>query len=814
MTTYNINIGPPPTAPAGSPDPAPAGSSAPADGKPAGPPPPAGSSAPTGTGAPADGKPAGSPPAGAPAGSAAPDPDPRIRAAESEAHATRAEVGAERQAAAATEARKAADKDARVAGRTPSSGSGKPAPKPLTGVRSLVAGNYNAAGRMLDSAAGKMTAGKSAGVQNAARFGMRALPFVGSAVAVGSAIDNFGDGDWVGGLINLTGVVPGVGQVVSLLASIAWETWGDEKPSLWSEPDGSTTFMLPGEAAGKDSVADTDKDLTAAQRTLFAFPDGPGLTGRAWAEHPPEALRVDSPAVKSAVTSYMAQIATAFEQVDQAMAQSGEPYMVEYRARLAPHLTAMAELRAAPELIMKQLTASSDAAGTAWEAVRAANFDLRTQLAEANELSNSAPVATAQAALSTAAPVVEKADSQLANMFSPAAEAIAPAAPAPIPVAPQAPTAPVPLPGPAAPAPGAPGAGAGGAKPETDKNDLSKLLDSLGKGAMPAMPTVPSMSGMGNPLGGMGGGNPLAGMGGGNPLGQQGRKLDGDRDRRDEEKAEKKEKVEPKEAKLSTADAANAKANVPTAPAAPAPASSPAGKPEALAPQPGKPAEPGKPAGPTTVDVKGTKVEGITDPRVAKMLQALAAASPGAPLSLSDAAAQAGLTPPVPGQDVGQQVSPASTKAGDVLVVGDRQFMVLGEGKFLDLSEYKVVPASELPADAGTRGGYFTLAPTDPGSAAGGSAPVSPPPAGGVAHDVPGGAPVPSVPADASPAPAGGAGAVPSTGTPGVPAAGTGTGPANAAATATGTGVPKPSTGGAPLDPAAVRSPEHHLRQE
>lgn len=806
MTTYNINIGPPP---AGSPDAAPAGSSAPAgsaapaDGKPAGSPP---SEAPQPSpGAPADGKPAGAP-AGSSAPAGAPDSDPRIRAAESEAHATRAEVGAERQAAAATEARKQADRDARKSGRAPGGGAGKGAPKPMAGLKTLATANLRAANTITDKAAAAATKGAPAALGKAAMIGGRAIPFVGSVLAVGAAIDNFSDGDWVGGLINLTGVVPGAGQLVSLAASLAWETCGDVKPSLWDEPDGSTTFMLPGVAAGKDSVAEVDKQLTEANRAVFAFSDGPGLTNKAWSESPPDPLRLDSPAVKSAVTSYMTQIAAAFEAVDTAMAQSGEAYMLEFRARMQNHLAAMAELRAAPELIMKQLTASSDAAGAAWEAVRDANFDLRTQLAENNELSNSSPVATAQAALSTAAPQIEKADSTLGGMYAPAADAIAPAAPAPVPSPPLAPAAPAPQPGPAVPAPGAPGAAADGAKSE-EKSDLAKLLESVGK--PPAMPQVPSMGGTGNPLGGMGGGgNPLRGMGGGQPLGQGGgRKLDGDRDRdRDrgaEEKAEKKELKKPEEKKPLSTDAANAKANVPTAPAAPTPAGAPAGKPGEAAVKPADPI-PAKPTGPTEVDVKGEKVE-VGDPKIAKLLQLLAAATPGAPLSLADAAAAAGLTPPVPGQDLGQQVSPTAAVGGDVLVVGDRQFMLLGGGKFYDLAEYKVVGASELPSDAGPRGGYFHLGdPADPGSAPGGGAPVSPP-TGGVAQDVPGGQPTPSVPVDAKVDAPEASTPPPSVGSPGVPAAGSGNGPANAAGTATGTGVPKPSTGGAPLDPAAVR---------
>ncbi|MGC7255684.1 hypothetical protein RBA19_21380, partial [Mycobacteroides abscessus subsp. massiliense] len=87
-------------------------------------------------------------------------------------------------------------------------------------------------------------------------------------------------------------------------------------------------------------------------------------------------------------------------------------------------------------------------------------------------------------------------------------------------------------------------------------------------------------------------------------------------------------------------------------------------------PAPGNPA-PGTPkptagAPDTTVDVKGKKIK-FPDAKTAKLAKLLAAADPNHPISLADAAAQSGLTPPVPGQDPGKQIPPADAKPGDFL---------------------------------------------------------------------------------------------------------------------------------------------------
>jgi hypothetical protein len=222
--------------------------------------------------------------------------------------------------------------------------------------------------------------------------------------------------------------------------------------------------------------------------------------------------------------------------------------------------------------------------------------------------------------------------------------------------------------------------------------------------------------------------------------------------------------------------------------------------------------------------VKGHKVH-FPDAKTAAMAKTLAAADPAHPVSLADAAKQAGLTPPVPGQDPGKQVSPADAKPGDVLVSGDKQYMLLGDGKFLDTSNYQVVGADQMPKDMGGRAGYFHLADDpsvqpgtqQPGAQQPGVDPVAAQgpvsgPTGGTQVQVPGATAAPQGPQPAAPAGAQAptAPAAPSipgnSGTPGVPKPGpAGAGPTGAASTNTGTGVGGPSTGGGALDPGAIK---------
>lgn len=356
---------------------------------------------------------------------------------------------------------------------------------------------------------------------------------------------------------------------------------------------------------------------------------------------------------------------------------------------------------------------------------------------------------------------------------------------------------------------------------------LSDLLRSLNqKTATPVSPvSTPNLG-----TGGLGGGSPLGNTGGSQLSSQPSKPLDTSSDRKlddgrkGEEKKEERKLAEPKKEKSETkpslaaskTDNAKAPESKLTATEKPGGASTvPAQPSAATAAAPAAPAAQGQATQPEAskeVDVKGNKTT-FPDAKTAKMAQLLANADPAHPLSLTDAAAQAGLTPPVPGQDPGSQVAPAQAKPGDLLVSGDKKFMLLGDGKFYDLQEYKVVSADQLPQDAGSRGGYFHLNDPSP-TGAPGTQPVSGQTAG-VDQQVPGGTPPSAAPANASPAapdpapgapaPAPPAGAVPSTGTPGAPKSAAGGGPASAEATQTGTGQTSPSPSTAALDPSAVR---------
>lgn len=694
---------------------------------------------------------------------------------------------------------------------------------PVKGIPGLLKSQWDTGSRLTSGLAG--AANLSPKLVSAARF----VPVLGSVAAIGMAASDFASGDYIGGTLNAIGAIPGPVGWVSLGAGLLWDAFGDDGIEMWAKPDGTVTFMLPGAGQEISGVVEADVALTAAQRGLYSFQDGP--TGTVWNSSPPDPLALNTDAVAEAARTWLTGLSELFSKIETALQSSGEPYFEQYRARLAPHLATMAELTPACQALISQLGSVDTATATAYSAVLEANRNLRVQLSEGGELTDAGPATALTSTLAAAAAAITAANDRITSAFPAAAPPLMPSTGARTDKS-LTTTAPAPAtPGPATLAPAAGPAAGTPAKPadatKKSTDDLSKLLNSLGQQKPLGGGMGNPLGGGGNPLGGMGGGNPL---GGGNPMGQGGRKLGENEGRTLDDKAgrkldekERRPLEEKADHKLSTAATP---ANATTA-AAPAPAAAPAGTPAVKPGEPGaKTAEgPAKPA--TTAEVKGEKVD-FKDPKLAKMAQLLAAASPQQPMSLSDAAAASGLTPPVPGQDPGRQVQPVDAKPGDILVAGDKSFMLLGEGKFYDLQDFKTVGASELPPDAGSRGGYFRLDDPGTGGAAGGGAPVSPP-TGGVAHDVPGGQP-PAGTLDASPAGAGApdpvdnpeaqsappagtgvppavppAGGVPSGGAPGVPAAGNGNGPANAGATATGNGIPEPSSRTAALDPSAVK---------
>lgn len=703
---------------------------------------------------------------------------------------------------------------------------------PIKGMSALVKAQWTAGADISEKLAGKL------GAKGAMKTAARLIPGVGTAVGLYSAWNNAKSGDYVGAALNLVGSIPGPIGWVGLGASAAWEMFdlGGGKLSQWSEPDGSSTFILPAAAHDVGGVTALDQQLREAQRCVFSFQDGP--TGTVWDESPPAALRLDDEKVQHEITEALGGISDLFAEVDKVMASAGEQYFTEYKARLQPHLDAMAQLREQAKPFTQQLTAASDGAATAYTAVLDANRSAREQLANDSKLSDQGPAVSFTSAVSAAGTQVNAADQNIANLFGePAAVLTATVASGTgtrIDPSKKEKPAPVQTPAPAAQTPvttTSPTVTPAKAEPTQKKADdpLSDLMRALNQKAnVPSTPTTPSMPNLGS---GLGGGTPL-GTGGGSPLSTspnkpldsgEGRKLDSGRDKKLDDKSERKlddprkDKEEKKATPLSASQTDNSKTKpeskltatekpggattVPAQPSA-ATAANPAAQGQSAPPEQSK-----------QVDVKGQEVE-FPDAKTAKMAQLLANADPAHPLSLADAAKQAGLTPPVPGQDPGSQVAPAQAKPGDLLVAGDKSYLLLGDGKFYDLQEYKVVSADQLPQDMGSRGGYFHLNDPSP-TGAPGTQPVSGQTPNAVDQQVPGGTPPATAPADAStpakpndPAPAPGApapGGIPSAGTPGAPKPAPSGGPSSAASTETGTGQPSPSPSTSALDPSAVR---------
>lgn len=705
----------------------------------------------------------------------------------------------------------------------------------LRGVKGIAKGQWSAGqhyagkgaeklGKLVPSAAGKTA------LKSAAKF----LPGVGSAIAAYSAFQNFRSGDYIGGVLNLVGVIPGPIGWIALGASAIWEMSGlGDRYSEWAPPDGTNTFILQGEAKDVANVKEIDAALRTAQNSVFAYQEGP--TGSVWDSAPPPPIELATAEVVAEATAWLTGISDHFAAIDKAMTDSGEQYFSEQRQALAPHFSAMAKLKGEVRLLTDLLTAESKGAAVAYRAVTDANAAARGQLSSSGKLTDAGPATTLKTQLETAQGQVKAAEDKISKLWADTPPAVvlvrgdtpATQAPKPQEQKPVTPTGPT-----ITPAAQTPSIAPKTETPSKNNDDLSRLLSQLGQQAKAATPAS-------NPLGsgsGLGGGSPLGSQGlgggqGGTPLSSskpdtsekkdEGKKLDdrklGDR------KTEEPKKLDDKS--LSTPKPEQAKAAVPAAEPKPATVPAAVTAPGAAAPTPAqqnaeaaaKAAEPSR-----EVDVKGQKVT-FPDAKTAKLAEILSKADPTHPVSLADAAKAAGLTPPVPGQDPGTQVNPTQAKPGDIMVAADKQFMLLGDGKFYDLQDYKVLGASDLPQNLGDRAGYFHLNDPNPGAPAPGQqAPAGAPPAGpaqpvsgqtgGVQHAVPGATAAPAGPVDGSQPgqqPAAGApaapGGVPSVGAPGVPKPGAGAGPANAAGTNTGIGQGGVSSGGGALDPGAVR---------
>ncbi|WP_100522410.1 hypothetical protein [Mycobacteroides abscessus] len=678
--------------------------------------------------------------------------------------------------------------------------------------------------------AGKM------GAKGALKTAARLVPGLGAAYSAVQAYQHAKNGDYLGAALNMVGMIPGPIGWVGIAAATAWDAFelGGGKLGQWDQPDGSSTFILPAAAHDIGGVTALDGQLRQAQQCVFSFQDGPN--GKVWDSSPPEALRLDGADIQKEITEALGGVADLFAEVDRVMSSAGEAYFDEYRERLRPHLDAMSQLREQVQPFVQQLGAASDGAAQAYKAVLDANRAAREQLVADGKLGDQGPASSFTSSVAAAGSKVIAADRNISEMFGePAAVLTAAVATGTgTKVDPKKETKPVQT----TPVAQAPAAATPTATPKAETTQkkaddpLSELMKTLNqKSNVPSTPTTPSMPNPGT--GGLGGGTPLGNTGGSplssspsKPLSDSGdRKLTEPTKRKVDDKSERKlddprkDKEEKKAAPLSASGTDNAKTKPdltttekPGGHTAAVPA-----QPAAAAANPAAPAAQGQqqpPEASKEVDVKGNKTT-FPDAKTAKLASLLAAADPAHPLSLAEAAKAAGLTPPVPGQDPGSQVAPAQAKPGDLLVAGDKPYLLLGDGRFYDLSEYKVVTSDQLPQDMGSRGGFFHLNDPSPAGAPG-TQPVSGQTSGGVDQAVPGGTPPPAVPADASgpkptdPAPAPGApapapGAVPSAGMPGAPKPAPSGGPASAEATQTGTAQPSPSPSTSALDPSAVR---------
>ncbi len=666
---------------------------------------------------------------------------------------------------------------------------------PVAGIQGLAKTQYQVGSDL--AAKGLTKVGLAASAKTAARF----VPVVGSALGAYLAYKSFKEGDYVGSVLNLVGVIPGPIGWIGMGAAAVWDTFKPHQTfGMWEAPDGTSTHMLPGSAKDVAGVQELDAKLREAQQLVFSFQDGP--SGTVWNENHPAPLSLNTPEVSTALTSWLGGLSDLFAQVDQTMKSAGEPYFDQYRSELAPHLEAMAKLKDHAKIFGDQLAAVSAGGRKCYQGVLDTNKAARSQLATDGALTDQGALSAPQMAVQAGTEAIRGANDKLTKLFAQAPPAV---------VTSKAPTATPATTGseksqvttkPATPVANASPLSEAGKSLGEKKDDLSKLLSGLGN----KTPSGGSPLGGGSPFGG--GGNPA----GGTPLNTPTSKSTPSEPKKliDDKKDETKKRDDKS---LSAAKPDNK-----TTPAAPAD-KVPGPAPLVGNPTPGTPrANPGAAKPDTTVDVKGEKVK-FPNAKLAKLAQLLASADPTHPVSLADAAAQSGLTPPVPGQDPGKQIPPADAKQGDFLVSGDKRYMLLGDGKFYDLTEFKTVGASELPQDMGARAGYFRL--NDPTEGNPGAAgPVSGP-TPGVPFNVPGATAAPVGPADTSVPPLGqtghpptGTGAhqgpadpppsVPSNGTPGVPKPGTG-GPANAAATDTGTGTSVPSATTPKLDPSAVR---------
>ncbi|MFZ2239505.1 MAG: hypothetical protein WAV90_08155, partial [Gordonia amarae] len=514
---------------------------------------------------------------------------------------------------------------------------------------------------------------------------LKLVPLAGNAIAGVAAFNAMRDHRWDDFAFDLVSMVPGPLGVSAMGLHLIYDwTIGKEEYNTWASPDDTHTHTLPG--SEDQNLVAADGLLTTAQQAIYNYPDG--SKGVSWKQEDPAKLVLDSPEVKKAVTDWLTGIAAAYTDVETAMTASNEPYILEYRDKLAPTFAMMKKLPEQAELVMAQLKDASDSAWDGQKAFRTANQNLRQDWSShSGKLSGdgTSDTNTLESAIRSMQTKISGAEDNINNLFTEpltpleaaygvrtvSDEKKKPETKPDVVTKPDTKLEPTPTPKP-------------DTKTETKPDTaMDKLLDQLGKQTNPA-------SNLGS--------NPLSNLGQQSPSGQGlkdlGKQTEEPKKLRDPAEDKKGERREIKP--LTGLDTKQPQAQQPV-PAAAAPM--PAPGPGTGQPKPGeqpKPAAAAEAKPETKVDVKGKKGVEFPDPKTAKMAQLLAGADPAKPLSLADAAAQSGLKPPVPGQDLGQQIAPSKSQPGDILQAGDRRFMVLGDGQFYDLQRYDVVNADQV----------------------------------------------------------------------------------------------------------------------
>ncbi|MEX3756487.1 hypothetical protein ABFW00_11660 [Mycobacteroides abscessus] len=288
---------------------------------------------------------------------------------------------------------------------------------PVDGVKGLFKAQYGAGSDLTGKALNKL------GVKTSAKVLARAIPGIGSIYAAYESYKSFENGNYIAGVLNLVGVIPGPIGWIGMGAAAAWDMVAPHQTyGMWDAPDGTNTSMLPASAKDVAGVKELDATLRQAQQSVFSFQDGPA--GTVWNENHPSPLVLNSQAVSTAFTSWLGGVSDLFAQVDQTMASSGEPYFQQYRQELTPHLQAMAKLKEQIKPITDQLAAASAGGQKCYQGVLDINKAARQQLANDGALTDQGAISGPQAAIHGGVSAIRDANDKLGKVFDAAPPAV------------------------------------------------------------------------------------------------------------------------------------------------------------------------------------------------------------------------------------------------------------------------------------------------------------------------------------------------------------------------------------------------------